>query len=494
MPRQVERQRARPSARRAGAPAPRRSGSTPPREQQRPPPGDRHVHHRRPGAHGARAARLRRPLGRPPASSTCTCPRRPSAQVAEQAAKRWKLEPRSRCTSSPTTSAAASAPRCGMTVETVAAVELARAYGAPVRVVLDRAEELTDRRQPARHPSSSRTCSPTTAATSRRSPMDVHGDGGVSVGSVVALLGRFIYGKRPGRLRDYDVVTNQAARRAVPRAGRPADGLGRWSRPSTRSRTAAARTRSRCAGAGTATPSGARSTTGPPHCRSGSTAAARRLADRPLPPRASGWRARQLDLRRSTPAPRSSSASSRSGRRVVVARTTTQDMGTGIRCVIGEIVREELGLPADGCASRSAAPAPCTARPPAAAAPRRRSRPPPSTRPGGCATRWAATPGPEKLDPRRRPRSSASASATGAATSPRSRWAAWRSAAALSGAVHVTEVEVDTRLGTVRATRVWAGIAVGHIYAERLARSQCEGGDRSRASASRCTSSATSTR
>jgi xanthine dehydrogenase YagR molybdenum-binding subunit len=45
-----------------------------------------------------------------------------------------------------------------------------------------------------------------------------------------------------------------------------------------------------------------------------------------------------------------------------------------------------------------------------------------------------------------------------------------------SGAVHVTEVEVDTRLGKVRATRVWGGIAAGHIYAERLARSQCEGG------------------
>jgi len=44
-----------------------------------------------------------------------------------------------------------------------------------------------------------------------------------------------------------------------------------------------------------------------------------------------------------------------------------------------------------------------------------------------------------------------------------------------SGAVHVTEVEVDMRLGKIRATRVWGGIAVGHIYSEQLARSQCEG-------------------
>jgi xanthine dehydrogenase YagR molybdenum-binding subunit len=41
--------------------------------------------------------------------------------------------------------------------------------------------------------------------------------------------------------------------------------------------------------------------------------------------------------------------------------------------------------------------------------------------------------------------------------------------------VHVTEVEVDTRLGRVRATRVWGGVAAGRIYNTRLARSQCEG-------------------
>jgi xanthine dehydrogenase YagR molybdenum-binding subunit len=44
-----------------------------------------------------------------------------------------------------------------------------------------------------------------------------------------------------------------------------------------------------------------------------------------------------------------------------------------------------------------------------------------------------------------------------------------------TGAVHVTEVEVDTRTGRTRALRVWAGIAVGRIFAPALARSQCEG-------------------
>jgi xanthine dehydrogenase YagR molybdenum-binding subunit len=42
--------------------------------------------------------------------------------------------------------------------------------------------------------------------------------------------------------------------------------------------------------------------------------------------------------------------------------------------------------------------------------------------------------------------------------------------------VHVTEVEVDTRLGKIRPLRVWGGIATGRIFAPVLARSQCYGG------------------
>jgi xanthine dehydrogenase YagR molybdenum-binding subunit len=45
----------------------------------------------------------------------------------------------------------------------------------------------------------------------------------------------------------------------------------------------------------------------------------------------------------------------------------------------------------------------------------------------------------------------------------------------LSGAVHVTEVEVDTLFGTTRVLRVFVGIAVGRIWAPDLARNQVEG-------------------
>lgn len=45
-----------------------------------------------------------------------------------------------------------------------------------------------------------------------------------------------------------------------------------------------------------------------------------------------------------------------------------------------------------------------------------------------------------------------------------------------TGAVHITEVEVDTRLGKIKPLRVWGGFNVGHIHVPTLARNQCYGG------------------
>ena len=45
-----------------------------------------------------------------------------------------------------------------------------------------------------------------------------------------------------------------------------------------------------------------------------------------------------------------------------------------------------------------------------------------------------------------------------------------------TGAVHVSEVEVDTLLGRIRVPRAAAGIAAGRVAAPELARSQCYGG------------------
>ncbi len=46
----------------------------------------------------------------------------------------------------------------------------------------------------------------------------------------------------------------------------------------------------------------------------------------------------------------------------------------------------------------------------------------------------------------------------------------------LSGAVQVTEVEVDTRLGRIQVRRVWGGYGVGRRIVPKLAESQAEGG------------------
>jgi xanthine dehydrogenase YagR molybdenum-binding subunit len=45
-----------------------------------------------------------------------------------------------------------------------------------------------------------------------------------------------------------------------------------------------------------------------------------------------------------------------------------------------------------------------------------------------------------------------------------------------TGAVHLSEVEVDTRLGKIRPLRVWGGLAVGRLIVPILAHSQCYGG------------------
>ena len=45
-----------------------------------------------------------------------------------------------------------------------------------------------------------------------------------------------------------------------------------------------------------------------------------------------------------------------------------------------------------------------------------------------------------------------------------------------TGAVHVSEVEVDTLLGRTRVLRAAAGIGAGRVAAPELARSQCYGG------------------
>ncbi len=99
--------------------------------------------------------------------------------------------------------------KLGLTTETIAAVELSRQTRKPVKIVLDRREELTATgNRPGTKISVAMLADEQGELTALT--VDSEGDGGVSVGSSVAALGALMYGRSPRRARDYDVVTNAA--------------------------------------------------------------------------------------------------------------------------------------------------------------------------------------------------------------------------------------------------------------------------------------------
>lgn len=396
--------------------------------------------------------------------------------LARQAARRWGLDPARVHVTAEHVGGGFGA-KGGLTGEIIAAVELARAAQAPVRVVFDRREELTDA---GNRPGSRTEISLLADGAGDLSALtvDSYGEGGVSLGSSVAVWGRFIYGRAPRRLRDFDVLTNRPP-------GRPFRAPG-----------------------------------GPPLAWALEQAVdemARRLDEDPIALRRR-WdgnpkRRALYDWAAALPVWRERrSAKGRTGRfrrgvgvaagnwlhqvdpgsqveltvegGAVMVRTAVQDMGTGIRSVLTDVVRRELELPASrvrvlvGHSGEVHGPASIGSRTtsslgPAAQNAARRLR---SALRGRAGTRRGDVAPAELLEHaeglrvvgrRRRDRGGYLTPFTVQDTA---------IGRGLSGSVHVTEVEVDTRLGTVRPTRVWAGIAAGRIYSERLARNQCEGG------------------
>ncbi|WP_030911487.1 molybdopterin-dependent oxidoreductase [Streptosporangium amethystogenes] len=349
--------------------------------------------------------------------------------------------------------------KAGLTVETVAAVELARACGAPVRVVFSRAEELGDA---GNRPGTRTTLELLTDDRGDLAALtvDVHGRGGVAVGSAVAVLARLMYGTAPRRLRDYDVVTNEPP-------GAPFRGPGAppllWALEQAVDEAA--------------------------HRRGEDPIALRRRWDGNRKRHALYDRALALPLWADRPRTGSQTGRFRKGvgvaaanwayildpatevelrveGDVVVAATSTQDIGTGIRSVIAGVLREELALPAERVRVEIGRTG--TVYGPPSIGSRTTTSVAPAVRDAARRLReLGLTDGARVVGRRRRDRHGYLTPIA---------MAGMALGRGFSGAVHVTEVEVDTRLGAVRPLRVWAGIAVGHIYAERLARSQCEGG------------------
>jgi xanthine dehydrogenase YagR molybdenum-binding subunit len=393
-------------------------------------------------------------------------------KIAEEAAKRWRLDRNQVHVVSHHTGGGFGG-KLTVTAEVVAAVELAKLCGHPVRVVLSRAEELTDAgNRPATRTDLALLADEkgNLAALS----LDVRGYGGLATDSTVATLARFIYGKSPRRLRDYDVITNHPP-------GTPFRGPG-----------------------------------GPPMAwalESSVDELAHRLGEDPIalrkrwdgnPKRQAlyDWAA-ALPAWVNRPAPGSQTGRFRRGiglaaanwlylldpdtrvelsveDGIVVARTATQDMGTGSRSIIAGVVATELGVPPELVRVEIG-----------------ENGTPHGPVSGG--SRTTASIGPAAHDAARRLRAELpktvaddeswpgvlkeAEGTTVVGKRPKDHLGYLTPFAVdhlaigrgLSGAVHVTEVEVDTRLGKVRVTRVWGGIAAGRIYHETLARSQCEG-------------------
>ncbi|ADH67651.1 molybdopterin-dependent oxidoreductase [Nocardiopsis dassonvillei] len=400
------------------------------------------------------------------------------SKVAQKAAERWKLSPERVHVLSEYVGGGFGA-KAGLSVDMVAATELSRLAHAPVRVSFDRAEELTD----AGHRPGTRTRVALLADDSgdlAALTVDSHGDGGVSVGSTTAVFGLLMYGRSPRRARDFDVVTHrppgapmrapggapmswaveQAVDTMAHRLGE--DPLSLRRRWDGNHRRRALYERAAALELWRERPRGAR--TG--RFRRGVGVAA------------SNWLylmgpSAKVEL------------SVRDG--AVVVRSATQDIGTGIRTVLGEVVAERLGMSAadvrveigdsssvHGTGSfgsrttTSMGPAAADAADRLRAELREREPGVPASGPipeHALKDALAAAEGVRVVGERGRDR-------RGALTPNMDDLAVGRG---MTGAVHVMEVEVDTLLGRVRPTRCWAGLAVGRVYAERLARNQAEG-------------------
>jgi xanthine dehydrogenase YagR molybdenum-binding subunit len=384
----------------------------------------------------------------------------------------------------------------GLTPEAVAATALARAAGAPVRVVLDRREEMSV----AGHRPAAEIRLGLLARESdgpRAVQMHAYGDGGVSAGSGIAFFARMVYPAPARDLKDYDVVNNMPP--GLPFRG-PGAPVACWA------------------------------------LEQAVDEAAHRLGEDPVAlrqrwdPHAGRQRlyqwAHSLPLWRDRPSTGSEQGRFRRGVGVAAANwlyiyqldcevelgvedgrlfvaTGSQDIGTGSRSVLARTVATPFGVdpsevdvrigrsslvrgPASGGSRVTPTLVPATLA--AVAELRRRLTPRVAAQEPGSEPGWrelvASTPdvAVRAGRPEDSPGSAAGRPLEGGGP------VGWFTVQLLrrqskigigsgyTGAVHITEVEVDTLLGRTRVLRAAAGIAAGRVAVPELARSQCYGG------------------
>jgi len=381
-----------------------------------------------------------------------------------------------------------------LTMETVAAVTLARAAGAPVRVALDRLEELSvGGYRPGAEMRVALLAGPGGEPVALTA--EAHADSGIAVGSQIAILIGLMYTKAPRDLVDYDVVNNVAPGKPFRGPGGP---LAAWAVEGAMDELA--------------------------HRLQVSPLDLRRKWDgNPLRHKLYDWVETLPAWRGRRPAGADTGRFRRgvgvaaanwlylfhsattievaTGAEGLTVTTASQDMGNGTRSSIARAAAEVFGVPPHTVRVRIGS-----------------SRAPRGPLSGGSRTTpsvyWPTRKAAEQVRGRllafaterlglREARVVAGGvEHTGGHTpwaeifraAPAQRATAGRgldqglpamplafgaddinTGRGFTGAVHVCEVEVDTRLGKVRPLRVWGGIAAGRILAPELARSQCMG-------------------
>lgn len=408
------------------------------------------------------------------------------SDMAEDIARRWKLPHDAVRVRSEHTGGGFGA-KCRVGMDTVAAIDLARAAGAPVKVILTREEELlVGGLRPGALMDVSLAADADGGLGAMR--MEAWNDAGAAVGHNIAAFWRIMYPGAPKSLVDHDVVTHTPPGEPFRGPGGPAaffslesavdelaaqrgeDPIALRRRWDVNERRLALYDRVEAL---------------PLWAQRGERGAGRYRTGTGLA--ASGWfHFVQVDTRVGLAA----------GPDGVVVRCATQDMGNGARTVLARAVSEGLRLPPErirveiGDSALPRGPVSSGSRTTASVGVacddaidqlKRalvRAVGLPGARIGergvehdGGTVEWADALG-----------SLGEAEFLGRRRQDRGGWflpvvlEGLATGRALGGAVTVVRVQVDTWLGRVRATQAWAGFGVGRIRVPELARSQAYGG------------------
>lgn len=353
-------------------------------------------------------------------------------------------------------------------VETVAAIELSRQARRPVRLVLDRHEELT---ATGNRPGSRMKVSLLADDAGDLRAMVVESDNrqGAAVGSMVAALAALMYGRSPRLTRDFDVVTNTPP--GAPFRG-PGGPTAAWALEQSVDEVA--------------------------HRLGRDPIALRQRWDGNRKRQALYRWAGSLPLWQNRPATGSQTGRFRRGVGIaaanwlylvdtttevvvsvedgrLVASTASQDIGTGGRTVVARAVAEVFDMAPQNVEVRFGRANATTTHGPTSGGSRATVSLWPAAHRAALHLRQLVD-GPVSSEHNGKSASAKRGGDIGLGPVSLLDMAGSHPGKGLIGALHVSQVEVDTRTGKTRVLKVHAGIAAGKPHAPELAVRMCEGG------------------